>query len=285
MRHGQIQTPDTDLRGLPGVDGVRAASGVGPSRRTDRTGRAELGAFIGAASLAVLLQACASTETVTRPLADPAPELEATFLEATRPTRPAILIFDWRLNERGSRVEGQGVARLEPPDRVRLDLFTENGETAARAALVRGDLRVPPDVDRRLVPPPPLLWASLGIFHPGDGFELLGGERLVTSGEEDDRQGRDEERIRLRYRAPSGEEARFVFESSRLLTAELLEGGTVVERVELEGSAVGSSGGDPPYPSAAAYRDRSAFRELRVVLEEIREPTDPFSSDIWFPQW
>jgi len=227
-------------------------------------------------------------------------------MEATRPTERAILTFAWRLNERGSRIEGRGVARVDPPYRLRLDLFTDNGETAARAALVAGDLRVPPDVDHRLVPPPPLLWASLGIFHPGSEAELLAGEALVDpSGDAAQGSGPldvdpdEDQSIRLRYRMPNGEEARFVFVGQLLEAAELLDGSRVVERVELErdeaepagsgqsrpdpGSRTGPSVG-VPYPMEAVYRDRSAFRELRVTVES-REPADSFPADIWLPQW
>lgn len=89
------------------------------------------------------------------------------------------------------------------------------------------------------------------------------------------------ERTRLRYRMPSGEEARFVFRGPLIEAAELLEGGRVVERVELQHGEYGESTGEP-YPAAAVYRDRSAFRELRVTLES-REPAESFSPDIWLP--
>lgn len=249
------------------IDISGTSSSVGLTHR----GAASLLTVVG---LALFLEGCASSGPATRPLATPVPRLEADLLEATRPSEPTILVFAWRLNERGSRIEGRGVARVEPPYRVRLDLFTENGETAATAALVESDLRVPPDVDHRLIPPPALLWASLGVLHPDSGAELLGGEALETG-------AAGEERTRLRYGVSDGQEARFVFRGEVLESARLMEDGYVVERVELEraeGNAVG------PYPAGAVYRDRSAFRELRVTLES-REPADSFSPDIWLAQW
>lgn len=220
----------------------------------------------GLASVALFLVACGPPRVATRPLTTPAPAVETELRSATEPTEGLVLTFGWRFSERGSTVEGRGVARLEPPDRVRLDLFTENGETAARAALVGSDLRAPPDMDDRLVPPPPLLWASLGIFHPGADAELLGGEDLVDGPS------------RLRYRTAVGDEARFLYRDTRLLGAELADGGYVIERVDLEW------GGWDDVPATALYRDVRAFRELRVVLES-REPEDSFDPDIWLPQW
>lgn len=280
-----------------------------PPNRSAATGprpRSRPITLIAVMGLGLLLEACASPGPVARPLTIPAPRLESERMEATRPPERAILTFAWRLNERGSRVEGRGVARVDPPYRVRLDLFTENGETAARAALVDSDLRVPPDVDRRLVPPPPLLWASLGVFHPGSEAALLGGEALVDP-TSDAAQGSgpldldpdEDQPIRLRYRMANGEEARFVFVGRLLEAAELLDGSRVVERVKLERDEAeppgsGQSRADlrsrtepsvgPPYPMEAVYRDRSAFRELRVTVES-REPADSFPADIWLPQW
>lgn len=221
---------------------------------------------VTAVSVVLALQACAP-RVETRPLATPAPTVEAELLEATRPMEGMVLIFGWSFSERGSDVEGRGVARLEPPYRVRLDLFTENGETAARAALVDDDLRTPPDVDDRLIPRPPLLWASLGIFHPGSEAELLGGEAL------------EDGRSRLRYRMPDGNEARFLYREGRLVGVQLTERGYVLEQVDLEWKE-----GRQGVPATAVYRDVRAFRELRVVLES-REPEDSFPPEIWLPQW
>lgn len=234
----------------------------GPALRF-RVGSGVFLPFAVAAGLVV--QACAP-RVATHPLATPAPTVEAELLESTRPTEGMVLTFEWSLSERASDLAGRGVARLDPPYRVRLDLFTENGETAARAALVDDELRTPPDVDERLIPRPPLLWASLGVFHPGSRAELLGGEAL------------EDGRSRLRYRMPDGNEARFLYRETRLVGAQLTDGGYVLEQVELEWE------GGEDVPKTAVYRDVRAFRELRVVLES-REPEDSFPPEIWLPQW
>ena len=69
-----------------------------------------------------------------------------------------------------------GVARLQHPDRARLDLFMENGEAVLAASLVEDQLRAREGTRLQVVPSPALLWASLGVFRPGEGVTLLGAE-------------------------------------------------------------------------------------------------------------
>lgn len=198
----------------------------------------------------------------------PAPTVDAEQValrmeRRTRPEAPTRAVFGWEMNESGSRLSGRGVVRMEPPYRVRLDLFLDNGETAARAALVEDELRLPPGVDRRLIPPPPLLWASLGVFHPGPRARLLDG-RARDGG------------VRLRYGLSGGEELRYRLRDGRLRAAELLRDGDVVERVELDDREDGAT------PPGARYRDLSAFRELRVSIEST-ERVESYPPEIWHP--
>jgi len=54
---------------------------------------------------------------------------------------------------------------MAPPDSARLDFFLAGGMASGASVLIGGELRLPPRSDelaRRLVPPPPLLWAALG---------------------------------------------------------------------------------------------------------------------------
>ena len=51
------------------------------------------------------------------------------------------VIFRWSVREPDLRLEGMGVARLQHPDRARLDLFMENGEAVLAASLVEDQLR------------------------------------------------------------------------------------------------------------------------------------------------
>lgn len=183
--------------------------------------------------------------------------------DSTRLREPVRIVFRWRLNESGARLEGEGVARLAPPARARLDLFTQNGETAARVALVDGELRLPPGVDRRLVPPAPLLWTSLGVFRPGEDAELRG-----ASGPRNE--------LRLSYALPDGGTLRYDLREEKVRAAELRRDGHGVERVRV------SWNGNERFPSEARYRDLAAFRELTVTMESI-ERVEPYPDEIWRP--
>jgi hypothetical protein len=71
--------------------------------------------------------------------------------------------FTWNYADLDVRGRGDGVARVSPPDSVRLDLFLRGGTTGGRALLIDDELRAPggPMV-RSYLPPPPMLWAALG---------------------------------------------------------------------------------------------------------------------------
>ena len=184
--------------------------------------------------------------------------------EASRIEQPVQLTFAWRAREPGFRDDGIGVARVEPPDRARLDLFLDNGESAAIAALVGDDLRVPAALPLELVPPPALLWAVLGIFRPGDGVETLEGRRADTA-------------MELRFGLPGGNLLRFRMHDRRVVEASVLEEGAEVERV-----VIAWSGDESAYPAEATYRNLRDYRELELRLESF-EHVDPFPPHIWNP--
>lgn len=71
-------------------------------------------------------------------------------------------VFDWSYEDADMRGRGDGAIRAAAPDSARLDLFIA-GNLGATAVLIGDQLRAPgPDAVRRMVPPPPLLWAALG---------------------------------------------------------------------------------------------------------------------------
>jgi len=75
------------------------------------------------------------------------------------------LVFSWELEDPDLAARGEGAARMAPPDSARLDFFLAGGMASGASVLIGGELRLPPRSDelaRRLVPPPPLLWAALG---------------------------------------------------------------------------------------------------------------------------
>ena len=72
-------------------------------------------------------------------------------------------VFDWKYEDPDIHASGEGAVRAAYPDSARLDLFLGGGMGGATAVLVGDDLRAPgPDALRRMIPPPPLLWAALG---------------------------------------------------------------------------------------------------------------------------
>ena len=178
---------------------------------------------------------------------------------------PLRIVFGWQLNEAGRRVEGRGVARVEPPYRARLDLFLHNGETVISAALVDDDLRLPAGAPDDILPPGDLMWGVLGVFRPPAGTELLGAERL------------EGDATRLRYAYPAGAELHYEIMDGSVRTLELLERGQVVQRVRLEPAS-----GDR-YPVEATYRNMTDFRELRLERESL-QAVDSFDVAIWDPR-
>ena len=82
----------------------------------------------------IALFAVASSGCGTKRLAvagplDNAPGVATALQRSTVIDDRAWITFTWQLNESGSRVRGEGVARIESPYHARLDLFLDNGET------------------------------------------------------------------------------------------------------------------------------------------------------------
>jgi hypothetical protein len=71
--------------------------------------------------------------------------------------------FTWAYADLDVKGRGDGVARVAPPDSVRLDLFLAGGNSGGRAVLIDDELRAPGGaMVRSFLPPPPMLWAALG---------------------------------------------------------------------------------------------------------------------------
>jgi hypothetical protein len=217
---------------------------------------------------ALLVAFLAATSCTGSPGLPPGPTIDAREVallrEAdTKPERPLRAVFQWRINEGGARFSGQGVIRMEPPYRARLDLFLNNGEPILQAALVDDELRIPPGAPPGLVPPAPLLWVSLGVFRPGRSSTLVSGATVGSSG------------ISLRYRIAEGGEATFGFTDGRVAGGELLRGGRVEETLSVEW-------GEEPdvVPKSTLYRNLTAFRELEIEVDSF-EFVESYPPDIW----
>lgn len=199
----------------------------------------------------------------------PVPEMEArasadAALTRTRPSEPTEILFGFRVREADLRLSGRGIARMEPPYRVRLDLFSGGGETIFQAALVDGSLRIPPWAPRELAPPPALLWAAFGIFRPDPDLDFFEGRKGSENG------------LSLRYGGADDLELRFLIEGGHLTRAELIRDGHLVEEVDLRLDE------DTGSVLETVYRNHALFLELTFTLESV-ENVASFPAGIWYP--
>lgn len=75
------------------------------------------------------------------------------------------IVFRWELEDPDFTARGDGAARIAAPDSARLDFFLGGGVGSGAAVLIHDELRLPSraeDLARQVVPPAPLLWATLG---------------------------------------------------------------------------------------------------------------------------
>lgn len=234
-----------------------ALPGIGPGQR----GRALL------PFLLVLASGCAARAAAApgEPVPDPAGTAEA-LTAATTPTERRQVTFGWTLEEAGSRVRGRGVVRLQPPDRLRLDLFGPRNETYLAAALVGDEAKLPPAARSDVViPSPALLWAGLGVIRPPRNSTL---QAATASGEV----------TVLRYRADDGEVYEYSVANApapRLEQLQRIGSRGPLETVRLAWSEAGEL-------SRANYRDWSAFRDLRLEIES-NVAAEEFPEVIWSP--
>jgi hypothetical protein len=196
------------------------------------------------------------------PMVDPDRAVEQARAGNPFPTTSQV-VFQWSIREPDFRAEGTGVARLQHPDRARLDLYMDNGEAVLMASLVEDQLRSRQGTALEVIPSPALLWASLGVFRPGAGATLLGAEAYEIDA------------FRLRYRLTNGDELRYELRAGRVTEAELRHDGDAIHQVVL------TLDGTAELPAEANYRNLASFSELKVTVESV-EMVDSHPSDIWY---
>ena len=220
-----------------------------PHRRVDRAFRR-----VYLPLLAATLTGCAAGQGAA---AAPDPQ-EAARLEAASEPARAQVTFDWNLTDRDARFSGRGVLRLDSGRRGRVDLFGPRGETLAAAIVEDGVMRVVPQSAEAMLPPPAMLWASLGVFRRPVEAPLTGTRR-------------SDDGISLEY-ARDRTQWSFRFENDRLRAAEWTDG-SGRRSVELTGTADG-------FPAQAIFRDWTEFRELTLRVTEVEERA-AFEPDVW----
>lgn len=164
------------------------------------------------------------------------------------------LIFGWEYKERLGSARGEGVARIAPPDSVRIDLFLENGSSGGFVILIADSLTaLAQDEARRSLPPEPLLWATLGVVR-------------VTAPDTVARQDGDTLRVEI-GRDPTW---RMAFGSRALGRMERISGGRVEQVVERRDS------------TRVVYRQPAAGRSLVLTIRRVI-PEPGFDAAIWRP--
>ena len=177
-----------------------------------------------------------------------------------------LVVFQWSIREPDLRINGSGYARLQSPDRARFDLFMDNNERVLAATLVEDEMCSRQERALEFVPSPALLWASLGVFRPGEGATRLDAEAYEDGALDD---------YRLTYRLPDGDELRYEIRSGRMTEVELRHDGSLAHSIDLRVEA------GQQLPREATYRNLAAFSRLRVTVETV-ERMDSFASDIWY---
>ena len=150
---------------------------------------------------------------------------------------------------------GEGVARIAAPDSARLDFFVDPGMGAGYALLIGDRLEAPGiALVRRYLPPPPLLWASLG--------------RLRVPSAADTVARVDGDTIRADIgRTPIW---RVTFAGERLVRVERIEEGRVIERMVRS-------------PDDGVHYDHLRARRSLTLTVTRRSEVVPFDATIWHP--
>lgn len=146
-------------------------------------------------------------------------------------TAPQLLHFKWNYRDETFGASGDGAVRLEGNDKARLDFFLNNGMAGGYAILLGDSLFTPGgDFVKRLIPPAPLLWASLGRLAlpalPDTIVHIHNGMLLADIG---DLQGAD-------ATASVGRAWRVAVAKRSLARVERIERRRVIEWVELQPS-------------------------------------------------
>lgn len=218
-------------------------------------------------ALLALLAACtpAAMTTTAPPPGQAAPDPAPVAAEAIRSTTPSAgrqAQFTWTLDEAGARFNGRGVARYVAPTRFRLDLFGPRGETYLAAAMVDGQMRVPPALMERFrLPSPALLWGAVGVVNPPADARLLDA-------------GVSGDATTLRYQL-GDDVLEYRLRGGRLQTVRRSARGGVAESIDLSYTQAGSL-------ERAQYRDWAAYRSLNLTVESQTDAAG-FPEETWSP--
>jgi len=157
-------------------------------------------------------------------------------------------------------VAGDGVGRFNPPDSLRLDLFT-SGDAAMAIASANGNLTSRGQIEDIDIPPRPFVFAMAGMFRPEPGAIprafVAGGDSVLVYG-------------------PFGDRTHvFYLERGRVNALEERRRNKVLRRVKVEWSGSGV------WPASAEYRDFEHSSRVRWKIEQVQSPVARHQSEIY----
>jgi hypothetical protein len=208
--------------------------------------------------LAAASTGCASAIEMGPPIRSPA-DLAARVRSETEASAPVTLRFEWRYADRRGDVGGEGVGRYNPPDSLRIDLFT-SGDVAMAIAVADGELRSRGEIEDIEIPGLEFVYAMAGLFRPGDGAAegyLAGADSVLVYGGE---------AVRRVY---------FYVREGRLRRVEERIRGRTTQRVNLEWK------GTPSWPSQAEYRNLDEHSRVRWRVDEIESLEESHPADAY----
>ncbi|MCG8470107.1 MAG: hypothetical protein MJB57_18175 [Gemmatimonadetes bacterium] len=207
------------------------------------------------ATLAPLLASCGGGAQRGAPLADPS---ELASVARTESTLDSTLLvqFEWDYADERGPLRGEGAARVNPPDHLRIDLFT-TAEGSLAAVLVDAMLDHNGDLEGVELPPASFSYAMAGLFRPGPGAPTAGFES-------------DGLHV-LEYESGPGATRSFYLSNGRLTRVEERRNGRVERRIVL------TWGESSHWPREASYRDDVEPRtRVRWELLRVRPQSEPW---------
>lgn len=193
-----------------------------------------------------MLTACTMAVESGPPIANPG-EVASVLRRSADRNRPTLLRFEWKYADRRGGVGGEGVARFNPPDSLRVDLFT-SGDVAMALALAGGELRSLGEIEDVEIPDLPFVYAMAGLFAPGAGRP-----EAYASGTDSV----------LVYAGDGSARTYYYVRQGRLRRVEQRVHGRTVQRVNVEWGAAHA------WPSKAEYRDLSERNRVRWEMSEV----------------
>jgi len=209
--------------------------------------------------------ASAACTPAARPLRGvPVPSVLPT---ASLSNTPTVLRFTWSYKDETFEAAGEGAVRVHGPERARLDFFLRNGMAGGYAILIGDTLTVPGiDLVKRMLPPVPLLWASLGrlaLPPTADTVARQVGDTLMA--DLGALRGGDATRA-------DGRAWRVGFVGARLATVDRIEDGRVSERLERRRATDGRT--------TVAYEHVRGKRRLQISVTD-SSIVEGFDDAIW----